>query len=263
MNVYISHDMSDRLLALAVKAMTLELGHSTLDPIELPTTAMPLVAGADLVVAIVSAHSPNVYYELGVATALRKEILLIARTSEDVMPRVAAFPCLFVGDDATEYEDDVKRAILRGLTMRNAHAHAHLRTMNLDVLVSDDFESKARDAVAKWFTDQGATVTREPTNQSAEVDLLVQQKHYGKIIVDLKIFAPQSKVSVDAVRQLSAYKSAFGADHALLLTTGSATRAAEEFALTADVILSSMDEFLSSGSLGDVLRPAIRKPGQT
>jgi hypothetical protein len=246
--IYVSHEVSDRALAFGVIEVARDLGHEVLDPIEISVTnRLPAVASVDLFIAIVSARSNNVYFELGLVAALRKEVLVLATNADDVVAGAASFPYLVIGEDVFRQEDELKAAIERALVTRNARVHGARSTRDLDVVFS---ERLVREQVQRWFAEKGAHVEQEvgPTR----ADVVAHFPGGEVVVVEVRTLPPQGKVSVEPVLQLRSQMSAFGSSRGLLLTTGSATRAALELASKQGVAVSTVDDFLRSGSLDEV-----------
>jgi hypothetical protein len=57
------------------------------------------IQAADIVIADMTGRNPNVFYELGYAHAIRKRVLLLARTKGDIPFDLTHHPCLIYGDE--------------------------------------------------------------------------------------------------------------------------------------------------------------------
>jgi len=243
--IYVAHEVSERGLAVGFMQIARDLGHEIVDPLELPVTGEVPLGGIDLYVAIVSPRSNSVYFELGIVAAMRKEILLLARNADSVVDQAAAFPYLVIGEDVFHVEDEVKNALERALAIRNSRAHAHTSIdKRLDALAT----AEIRNEVLLWFSGHGASVEKDVTSSGGIAHL----PNGESVVIELKTWPPQGVVSVESVRQLRSYMSTVGATRGLLLTTGSATRAAMELASSEGVMLYTVNELLGSGSLDEV-----------
>ena len=254
--MYVAHELFDRIPAVQVMHLVRGLGHEVVDQRELPESAsLPFVA-FDLVIAIVSARSNQVNFQLGIVATLGKEVLLIARTREDVVSGAGAFPCVIIGETPDSFpEDEVRLAVERATASRNSKVHALTPTRANVVSWNKDVEN----AVAKWFQDHGATVEQEKSLAGRHADLVATFPTRGVVVIEVRAWPPQGKVSVEPILQLRSFMSSMNATLGLLVTTGGTTRAAEELAHREGVMVSTVDELLQSGSFDEVIAKASRR----
>lgn len=63
------------------------------------------------VIADVTEHKPNVFYELGFADGLGKEVILVAKTGTKLPFDIQDVPVLFWGDSFAEFEEELKKRV--------------------------------------------------------------------------------------------------------------------------------------------------------
>ena len=218
---------------------------------------------ADLVVAIVSASTPNVFYELGLASGAGVPTLLAARRGELVPSDLESVPYIQLsGDDSRDAQTIARRAKdLEGLSSPKppqfASAEAALRAAaqdppRLEALSPTEFER----LVADLFRERGYEVSAAHPQHDLGVDLVVRAPEDGQVLfVELKKLSKQSRVSVEAVRQLLHAASLRAGTVGILVSTSGFTAAAAALAVGAPVVLRTLEETLAAKSKLDLLGP--------
>ena len=74
------------------------------------------IEGADLVVALVTDKNPHVFFELGIAVALGRRCILLARSADDVPCFLAHLPCVLHGDAVEMARQELVKELGRSTT---------------------------------------------------------------------------------------------------------------------------------------------------
>ena len=69
------------------------------------------ITRADLIVADLSEHNPNVFYEVGYAHALGKKLILLTRTSETIPFDLKNYPHVVYGDRIVDLRSQLERRV--------------------------------------------------------------------------------------------------------------------------------------------------------
>jgi hypothetical protein len=69
------------------------------------------IAKADLIVADMSGRNPNVFYEVGYAHALGKQVILLTREAEDIPFDMKHYPHIIYGDSIRTLKDELYKRI--------------------------------------------------------------------------------------------------------------------------------------------------------
>lgn len=266
MKVFISHSLRDRELAAAIAAQLKDHGDAPLDPFSSPlgnegiSRIFADMRSADMVVAILSATTPNVFYELGVAVGAGLPVLMVGSAGESIPADMAALPFVQLTGNVDADAPIVTAALsrIRPPAPREpkefASAEAELRAAlgdpkALESLVPDKFEFLIRE----WFKARGYETDEPPQRKEFGFDFLVKDRE-DHLIVEVKKMAVQTRVSVDAIRSLVGAVRYWNAKGGLLISASGFTSAATELARSTRVLLCTLDELLNTKSLDELWR---------
>lgn len=209
MKVFVAHSFRDRDLVDAVAAYLRDHGHSLFRPEEMAAPADLLseisaaLRSADVVVAIVTASNPNVFYELGVAAGANVPTLIAARPGESLPANLASVPYVQLTGDVLRDANEIGRRVkgLEGLSSPKAaefsSAEAALQAASrdpavLEALAPGDFER----LVAKLFQERGYELDVTPRDRDAGVDIIARAPGDGQVLLVEVKKTQQAKQSV-------------------------------------------------------------------
>jgi hypothetical protein len=263
--VFLSYSYDrDRGLVAAVKESLESSGAvEVLDPGSLGMSGTEIFSAirsqiqkADAVVAVVGFDRPNVLIEAGMALGSGKNILLVADRVETLPFDLHSMPFVSrTGDDQADAGEIVRR--LEKISSEKEPSQRSYSSLmeKLETYTTDPpyFESispwEFEELIAQWFNEQGFDAAH-PKGFSPDlgVDILLHLPNTrSRVIVQVKKFNRQSKVSLRDVMALLGAATMLKADYAALVTSSSFTRAALETAAA------SARPRLSLITLGDIL----------
>jgi hypothetical protein len=214
---------------------------------------------ADTVVAVVGFDRPNVLIEAGMALGSGKNILLVADRVETLPFDLHSMPFVSrTGDDQADAGEIVRR--LEGLSVQGEATQRSYNSLTekLETYITDPpyFESispwEFEELITQWFKGQGFDAAH-PKGFSPDlgVDILLRLPNTrSSVVVQVKKFNRQSKVSLRDVMALLGAATMLKADYAALVTSSSFTRAAVETAATSarpKLSLITLDDILVTG----------------
>jgi len=267
MKLFIAHSVRDRELATSVVTLLREDGHDvfvpeeTLTPGNLLSEISAAIRSADVLIAVVTASNPNVYYELGLAAGAGVPTLVTARAGDPLPADLATVPYVqLTGDVLRDAQTIVRRAKnLQGLSKskvaRLSSAEETLRAASrepalLEALAPLEFER----LVGEFFKERGFEVSTTSPTRDARVDLVLTSPTDKKVLlVEVKKLSRQGRVSVDAVRKLLGVLSVAGAPLGMLVSTSGYTAAALALAAGTPVLLRTLEEILAAKSTNDLV----------
>jgi hypothetical protein len=268
MKVFVAHSFRDRDLVHAMAVHLRDDGHSVFRPEEMAAPADLLseisaaLRSADVVVAIVTASNPNVFYELGVAAGANVPTLIAARPGESLPANLASVPYVQLTGDVLRDANEISRRVkdLEGLSSPKvaefSSAEGALQAASrdpavLEALAPRDFER----LIARLLQERGYELEEASRDRDAGVDIVARAPGDGQVLlVEVKKLSKQSRVSVDAVRRLlGAVSLATGAVGVLVSTSGF-TASAAALAAGAPIVLRTLEEILAARSKRDLLQ---------
>jgi hypothetical protein len=267
MRVFVAHSFRDRDLVHAVVAHLRDDGHTVFRPEETAAPADLLseisagLRSADVVVAIVTASNPNVFYELGVAAGANVPTLIAARPGESLPANLASVPYVQLTGDVFRDANEIGRRMkdLEGLSspkvVEFSSAEGALLAASrdpavLEALAPSDFER----LIARLLRERGFELEQSPSDRDAGVDIVARAPGDGQILlVEVKKLSKQGRVSVDAVRRLLAAVSLAPDAIGVLVSTSGFTAAAAALAAGSPIVLRTLEEILAARSKGDLL----------
>jgi hypothetical protein len=270
MKVFISHSAKDEEVVSSVMAQFQKADHDVFAAGEtaagknLASEISAAIRSTDVLVAVVTSASANVFYELGLAAGAGVPILITAPVGGLLPSDLASVPYVqLTGDILRDAQTIVRRAEeLEGLATTRAtsfgSAEAALRAASRDPAVLEsmappDFER----LIAGLFKERGYDVAQTDPARDAGVDLVMtSQKDKEIVLIVLKKLSRQSRVSVEAVRQLLGAVVSVGASAGMLVSTTGFTSAALALAANTPIVLRTLEEVLGAKSLSELLESA-------
>jgi hypothetical protein len=267
MKVFIAHSSRDRELVAGLVTLLREDGHDVFDPTAIVAAGNVLseisaaIRSADVVVAVVTAGNPNVFYELGLAAGASVPTLITAPVGELLPADLASVPYVqLTGDILRDAQTIARRANeLKGLSLTKPtkfeSAEAALRAAIrepavLESLSPSDFER----LVMELFKERGYAVTATRSTRETGFDFAIEShKDREVVLVEVKKLSRQSRVSVETVRRLLSAVSAVGAPLGMLVATSGYTAAALAFAAGTPILLRTLEELLAAKSEKELL----------
>ena len=267
MKVFIVHSVRDRELVTSVVNLLREDGQEVFVSAELAVTGNFLseisaaIRSADVLVAVVTAGNPNVFYELGLAVGASVPTLITAHAGEVIPADLASIPYVQLTDDLLrDAQTIVRRAKdLEGLSLTRAarftSAEAALRAATRDPAVLEALgPAEFERLVVELFRERGYEVATTPATRDAGVDLVITSQRDKKVVlVEVKKLSRQSRVSVEAVRKLLGAVSLMSAPLGMLQATSGFTAAALALAAGTPIVLRTLEEVLAAKSESELL----------
>ncbi len=271
MKVFIAHSFRDRDLFAGIEILLLEGGHDVFNPEEMAVTGnignilseiSAAIRSADVLVAVVTATNPNVFYELGLAAGAGVPTLIAARAGELLPADLASVPYVQLTGDIIRDTQMIARRTneLRGITQSKPakfkSAEAALQAAAKDATLMEalspaDFERLVRNL----FKERGYAVTVTNATYDIGVDFALKSRKDKEIVlVEVKKLNRQSRVSVESVRRLQSAVSTVRAPLGMLVTTSFFTASALALAEGTPILLRTLEEILSAKSEEELLR---------
>lgn len=267
MKIFLAHSGKDRDLVGAIVAHLRDAGHETFRADEIITGANALseisaaLRSADVVIAMVTGSNPNVFYELGLASGAGVPTLIAARIGETVPSDLASVPYVQLSGDLFRDAQTIARRVkdLEGLSSPKSvqfiSAEAALRAASEDPARLEALSPAAFERlVAELFRERGYELSETAPTRDAGVDIVVRAPEDGQILlVEVKKLSKQSRVSVEAVRNLLGTVSLATGAIGVLVSTSGFTAAAAALAVGAPVVLRTLEEILAARSKRDLV----------
>ncbi len=267
MNVFIAHSVRDREIVATLVKVLRDDGHEVFVATEIAASVDILSAisaairAADVLIAVVTAENPNIFYELGLATGASVPILMAAPANALLPADLTSVPYVQLTGNILRDAKTIARkaADLQGqpskkpTTFESAEAALQAAAQDPAVLESlspVDFER----LVTELFKERGYAVSTTRCTRDTGVDFALEsQKAKELVLVEVKKLSRQSRVSVDAVRKLLSAVSAAGAPLGLLVATSGYTAAAFALAAGTPILLRTLEEILAAKSETELL----------
>ncbi|UYO49394.1 restriction endonuclease [Rhodopseudomonas palustris] len=270
MKVFLAHSSRDLEFVESLAGYLRQEGHSVVLPAKLSSGASvqseisAAIRAADVLVAVLTASTPSIFYELGLATGASIPILITAESSERLPADLASIPYVqLTGDPLRDAQIIVRRiGELEGLTSKKSRkftsADATLRAASrdpafLETLSPTDFEQ----LVGQLFKERGYEVVSGGAVRDSGADIIIRSKKNEVVLVELKKLNRLSRVSVESVRNLLSTVSNFGASVGMLVSTSGFTASALALAASTTIVLRTLDEILAAQSEDELVGPAL------
>jgi hypothetical protein len=258
MKIFIAHSHSEsRELALGLDRALNEAGHEVFEPsvsLQYGEEAGAITAAirrADLVIALLGTHNPNVYYELGLAAGAHVPTLVASRTPENAAFDLASVPYVQLsGEDSVDAIEIARRvgaiddapngpaAELESDSAEQTLTRAAADPAVLGSITPAEFES----LVAELLSERGFPVQTPQGPSDGGYDLLLEGDPVT--VVEVKRYSPRNLVSVGSVRQLFGAMVAAGAGRAILISSSQFTASARAAADQWPVELVTLEDLL-------------------
>ncbi len=267
MKVFIAHSVRDRELVSSIVTLLREDGHTVFIATELSAGGNMLleisaaIRSVDVLVAVVTAGNPNVFYELGLAAGASVPTLITAPVGELLPADLASVPYVqLTGDNLRDAQTIVRRTNeLRGISPAQStdfdSAEAALQAATQDPTVLESFSPHQFERlVMNLFKERGYIVFDTNTVAQMGIDFSIRSSLSTKrILVQVKKLNRQSRVSVETVRRLLSAVSTFEVPLILVATSGY-TAAALSLAAGTPVLLRTLDDILAAKSEKELLK---------
>jgi hypothetical protein len=273
MKVFIAHCVDDRDLVESVVALLCGDGHEVLDPSKLEFTRdtfseiSAAIRSADAFIAVAGSGSPNIFYELGLAAGANVPTLVAARPNALLPGDLASVPYVLLTGDVLRDAQSIARRV-KELPERFAtkvekfpSVEATLQATTQDPAVLESLTGlEFERLVAELFTERGYKV--EPATQARDsgIDFVLKSPKDGMLVlVQVKKFRKQSRVSVESVRQVLDAVSAHRAPLGMLISPSGFTAAAAALAAGTPLLLRTLDEVLAARSYKDLFLETVTR----
>ncbi len=272
MKVFVSHSFRDYDLAMAIVRELIKHNHDVVTGMEtvsgrdIFTYITTQIHSADAVVAILSESNPNVYYELGLATGAGKHVLIVAQPDERLAFDLAGIPYIQISGNymfdarlvarrLSQFHVTKKHQPPKYKSANEALQAAYADPSYLESMKSADFEN----LIASLFLESGYTISRHHGIEELGYDFLcASPMHKGVIMVQIKKMSRQSRVSVEAVRQLLSYMSSAEVETGMIISTSEYTAAARALGMANSIKLITINDLVEAKSYEGLL--GIKKP---
>ncbi|HEY4470291.1 MAG TPA: restriction endonuclease, partial [Stellaceae bacterium] len=242
-------------------------GHAVLRPDKIPhfadvfSESSAAIRSADVVIAILTPGNASVYYEVGIASGAGVPILITAPGEVLIPSDLASVPYVrLTGDVARDAQTIIRRAEqLEGLatTRKDSFdtAEAALQAASRDPAVLEALgPAEFERLLAQLFRERGYEITEADRARHSTIDLVLKSpKEEGIVLVEIKKLARQSRVSVEAVRELLEGVIGMGASAGLLVSTSGFTTAALGLAAGTPIVLRTLEQILAAKSKRELL----------
>lgn len=260
MRVFIAHSWQDRELVLALADTLRKHGDEVLDPFaqveggEFLSQVSTMIHSADVIVAILSRRSPSVYYELGLASGAGKSSLVVAPPGEQLPADVSALPYTQTSGDTSLDAQAIARRLAefriieQQPTRKFDSARAALQATSMDYSYLESLNpAQFEKLLADLFRENGYTVHLAQETRDVGYDFAIESpKHGGRILVEAKKMNRQSRVPVEAVRQLLSVIHSVGAVSGVLISTSGFTSAATALGAASSIVLRTLNDLLTA-----------------
>lgn len=243
-SVYIStnHNYIDDILTFNVKLeleqfgfKLLNEGYSSYDQNNSPEY---YINKCDVFIAILKYTEPEIFYEIGYASALSKKIIIISNLSEEIPRFLKNYPfinaesySLNIGFQLTQLLNTMK--FDSNLSFKFPNDLRDFIEMNrsnpqiIEILTEKEFEQLVFNHF-KFNTDFNPEEFSGTQEYGYDI-ILTNYKGFSKTLVEIKKYNSNSKVSINVIQQLIGAMSLYNADHGILLTTSAFTLSAKDF----------------------------------
>jgi HJR/Mrr/RecB family endonuclease len=243
-SVYISTSLKyvDDFLTFNVKRELEQLGYKILNEEEsfYDKSISPeyLINKCDVFIVILKYAEPKLFYEIGYASSLSKNIIIISNLSEEIPHFLKNYTFINVetystniGFQLTQLLGTMKFDINTDLNYPN-DLKDFIRTYRenpqiLERLTEKEFEQ----IVFNHFKNNTGFNPEEPVNiRDYGYDMIFSNYlGFSKTLVEIKKYNSNSKVSINVIQQLVGAMLLYQADHGILITTSTFTLSAKDF----------------------------------
>jgi len=220
------------------------------------------IINADVILAVLDRASPNLLFELGYAMGAGKNVLVVADANVAVPSDVATVPYVRLHDDKPRDLETLNRALSQfkvsprlgaaGLTPRQQLSEASANAAVLAAITPSKFE----ELVGSVLRETGFEVTRASGELASRCDFVISAPGQSSaIVVEVKKYAPQSRLSIEHVYRLAEAAQLVSAVAGILISSAAFTASAVEFAARSmpRLALLSVEQFVTMKHTNDVL----------
>lgn len=202
-----------------------------------------LISQADIFIAVISDKSPNVFYELGYATALGKKVLIVSDIDTELPSDIKQFTFIRVDNNLTNSAYYNVFNFLEKARIEEKQVEGNIKDLKSFLIAMKEnpqivdriTASELEDFFYNYFREIGVSVDKPKKSIDYGFDLtLYDWENHKKTIVEVKKHNKNSKVAVNTIQQVIGVVNIYEADHALIITTSEFTSSAKEYASTID-----------------------------
>jgi restriction endonuclease Mrr len=214
---------------------------------------------ASIVIAFLTNANSNLFYEVGMATGAGKTVLIVGHELESLPTELRLVPFVQVSGnveiDTTSIVDRLhrlqskdQRPISKYATAREALETYASDPDYFDAMPPREFEQ----LLIEWFEGHGFVVEHPHQSFQYGIDVVLRSDRDASVIVlEMKKFSRQSRVSIKDVMALFGAATLYKAEKAVLITSSSFTAAAFEMAKTSRdprLYLLTMEDLLQAAN---------------
>jgi Restriction endonuclease/TIR domain len=265
--VFVAHSLRDRDFVEILARELRENQHEVNLPSDLTfgsnisSEISATVRSADIFIAVVTSANSNIFYEIGLAAGANVPMLIAASAHESLPFDIASVPYVrLTGNDTRDAQIVVHRVKdLQSEVSKKApefdSAEATLQAAARDPQVLEslgpiEFER----LIGQLLKDRGFAVESLGAGRDVGADFAIKSDTGNEVaLVEVKKLSRQSRVPVEAVRNLLSAVSRTGVSRGLLVSTAGYTAAALALAEGAPILLRTLKDVLAAKSLHDLL----------
>jgi len=191
---------------------------------------------SDVVIAIVNNYSNNVYYEIGYATGLGKQVLIVCSSDVDLPSNLNGL----IYFEGSSYNAEVAYKVLDYLNKDiKSYNNFDLIDFDLETIVSVfetnniDFEQLDYEhfekIIMKSFENNGYMVVSKKSAKDYGYDFMIFDKDGNKYLIEVKKRSLGTKISINTVQQLLGAIHAYNAKGGIIISSSGFTDSALNF----------------------------------
>jgi len=272
MKVFVAHSIRDRDFVDILARVLRENEHEVNLPADLEagtnisSAISATVRSADLFIAVVSSANSDIFYEIGLAAGANVPMLIAGSAHESLPADIASVPYVrLTGDDARDAQvvarrvKDLQSEVSGKLTTFDS-AEATLRAAARDPQVLESLgPMEFEHLIGQLLKERGFIVEASRTGRDLGADFAIKSDAGREVaLVEVKKLSRQSRVPVEAVRNLLSAVSRTGVSRGLLVSTAGYTAAALALAEGAPILLRTLQDVLAAKSLKELLEPRVK-----
>lgn len=201
-------------------------------------TTEHLISKSDIVIAIINETRPNVFFELGYATALGKQVLILSTSDFELPYNLKNFSNIkydlnYLHSRNTCYDFikhskiSEKRKVEKFTSLKELIKISKHDPQILHEISPFQFEK----LVGDLFKKMGYDVSMTEQSKDSGIDLILTDRKNDSItLVECKKYNRNSKVSINTIREVLGTMSLHNIQKAIIITTSEFTSSAKELA---------------------------------
>jgi Holliday junction resolvase-like predicted endonuclease len=214
---------------------------------------------ASIVIAFLTTPNPNLFYEVGMAVGAGKTVLIVGHELESLPTELRLVPFVSLSGNVEIDTTSILDRLYK-LQPEDPRPISHYGTARerLETYASDPdyFDAmpprEIEQLLLEWLEHYGFTVEHAQQPFQYGIDVVLRSHHDSSVIVlEMKKFSRQSRVSIKDVMALFGAATLYKAEKAVLITSSSFTVAALEMAKTSRdprLFLLTMEDLLQAAN---------------